>query len=233
MILGSRDADHILCGLWVSPTAGSLRDGCCALGVARSADARPCRGLRDRGTQCCHVPVPRRPGEDQRGRRAGRPKPFKSSRWSIGDSLPKGAIRTATLGDNRRQIFSLRSEAGGRILHGRRWSAARRDRSENKHIKRLVTMNDRRRGSETHVRSLMGIGGGGPESLRNHDKKRQHEKSTWHSSVFSGDVPVGSSTCRQSAVVNGWSRNALPWKDEMVVSLVPNAAVAVTRIGIN
>ena len=162
MIQDSRDAEHILRGLWVQRSAGSLRDGyCCALGVVRPADAPPWRGLQDRGAQCRHVPVPWRREEDHCGRREGSGGLIKLSQWLLGDSLPKGANRTATLGDHRRQILSLRSGAGGRVLRGWRWPARRRDRSEDKHAKRFMTVIAQRVARANHVRSLMRSGRAG------------------------------------------------------------------------
>ncbi len=129
----SRDADHTHRGLRGNDSAGPLQVGCCSFRVVMPADARPCRGLQDRGTQrlgspCCWASdrchSGRVPRDGHHGPQAGLASlSHQSSQRSIGDNLSTRVDRTATFGDSRRQLLGLKMRVGCSVFAG--WGTPR------------------------------------------------------------------------------------------------------------
>ncbi len=166
-----RDADHTHRGLRVNHTAAPLQVGCCSFGVVMPADARPCRGLQDRGTQRLGTPDRRPSGrvatggvprDDHRGPKAGLASlSHKSPQRSIGDNLSTRTARAATFGDGRRQILGLKMRVGCSFFTD--WGMPPLDGTPLKacFIKRLAENDEAVAGDATHVRVLMRSGSAG------------------------------------------------------------------------
>ena len=194
-----RDADHPYQGLKGNDSAGSLRDGYRLFGVARAEDARPCRGLQDRGTQrvgspcrcpsdCCpsdRCHSVRVPTEGYRGPETGPASlSHQSSRRSIGDNSSTRTARAATFGDSRRQVLGHQTRVGGSLFAD--WDTPPVDGTPLKVsvIKRLAENDEAVAGEVTHVRVLMrsgAAGGKGPVEATKNDTSQnlQYIRQFW------------------------------------------------------
>lgn len=163
----SRDADHPHQGLKVNHSAGPLQVGCCLLGAARSEDARPCRGLQNRGTHIHDTPGRGASGcgvqRKITNRRTEGPASLshKSPQRSIGDNLSMRAARQATFGDSGRQILGLQMRVGCGAFAGWGKPRCKGCSLEAPFITRLAEMGEPITLTATHAFMLMQSGSAG------------------------------------------------------------------------
>ena len=207
MIQACRDADHPHQGRRGNDSAGSVRDGYRLFGVVRAEDARPCRGLQDRGTLrlgAADRPPSQVPTERYRGPQAGLANlSHQSSQRSLGDNSSTRTARAATFGDSRRQLLGLKMRVRRSVFAA--WGTPQNNGRlpERTFLERLAEMSELITLVATHAFTLMRSGSAGGkgsvEATKNDTSKNlQYIRQFWRrDSDQSIDAPE---ECRRDLV---------------------------------